>query len=494
MLETAESNRSRGESRPLLATGVVFMGVLCLGSFVAREGPRVYSPRSLDYAEGWTISTAADAQPLELDEPPYTTRAYGPGVFLLHGAIAKAFGLQWPKTAVAARMVTLFFTLGTVALVTLAGVQLGARASLAFLAAALPLASPGLLMFGVNPRPDAPGLFMVSLAVVAIVAARPRWIFAGICIGLALGLKHSYVALPLGVGIVLLASGQVRALLRVVAASVAVVVGVFLVGFWIYGASSFQGLLLQGFLGADFKQAVYFVGTAVSEAPAAFCLPWFGWAVTAKGQRSHALLATAFVMSGVLQSAAMAKPGACTNYLLETVWLGAPLAAFGLTRLLDAAPAGRIQFATLAALGVCAVPGLVLSANQTIDTARSLAAERDENIGKTTEEFAAKLDGPVLSDTAEIYLSLQKPFFNFPPDLTKTAFEHGALDGLPGETLIRQRHFAAIIVMATFREGTFLPRPWIDAIDDAYEPTGELLGLTVLTPKTASDEAPPAGR
>ena len=268
-----------------------------------------------------------------------------------------------------------------------------------------------------------------------------------------------------------------RAAIELVASGFLVGLSILLLGTWMLGSYWWQGCLLQGFHGANIKQAIYFIGRGFSQPVLAIGLA--SLFITGL-KNSVGIVAACFLVSLGFNSIALVKVGAAGNYFLEPVALASILSSYLAKKVLDNRRLVWRGFAWTLMLAL-----IVPSTVEQIDmTAKSLRDRANTDIStKPVIELLRSIDGPILSDQAVFYFDSGHQPFASPPDLIMAAIEGGKIDGRPMQQFIERKGFNAIVVRKNWKERPHFPQAWIAAIEANYAPLKGNYQYNVMKPK-----------
>lgn len=467
---------------PVILQGVVLCVLLAhsAASLVEWYG-KLGNPWDLDYAERWHAYVAYQAYPggahvNSAYEMPHNVLPYPPISYLIHGWIGRLIGTDLLGVRTIGRTTMLIMTLLNSILIVQIGRAIGLRILWSVMAGLLFLTSQGAHFFAVSLRPDEMACALTLLGLYTVLRGRNYWL-GGALFALALATKHSFVSVPLVLTVALLIKRDARSVMKLLASGCLVGLLIISLGNWMLGPYWWQGCLLQGFHGADFKQAIYFIGRGFSQPVLVVGLA----SVLLSGlSGSVRTIAVCFVVSLALNSAALVKVGAAENYFLEPVALASILSVYGAQRILDEQRLVSRQFVWALILGLM-IPSTV---EQTIATVHSLQAQGNTAPGvRTVVELVRSVDRPILTDNAGLYFDTGHEPYVCPPDLIMAAVEAGKIDGRPMQHFIERQGFNAIVVRTNWKEVRHFPQAWISAIEENYEHLGVVDGFNVMKPK-----------
>ena len=155
-------------------------GGLGLAAFVAVSLFGVVYPFTLEPYEGALLLPALKLSrgetiygPEAFLKPPFLWTAYGPTYYFLTGMVMKVFGVAfWPG-----RLLSLFATLGTAAVVFFAVRHLCASRMAAIVSSSVFIMLPTTWTSGALSRVDALGLFLATTSFSLVLCSPDRWAF-----------------------------------------------------------------------------------------------------------------------------------------------------------------------------------------------------------------------------------------------------------------------------------------------------------------------------
>ncbi|MBA3533245.1 MAG: glycosyltransferase family 39 protein, partial [Ardenticatenales bacterium] len=315
--------------RLLWAVALLVLGYL-LVFFLFRSWQVLNFPHQVEYGEGpvlgWTRQIAAGHLPYKPMEPfPWDFSVYTPG-YLIGSAL-----LAWvasPTPWFAGRLLSLLSALGLALLIPAAisprlesgaGASQGRGRGLAWLAAALWLASPYLFRWATFFRPDLFALWWSALGLVLVqqAIARERRSLIGLaalCFVASFLSKQSFFAAPLAALLYLwwVRRGWVPLLALTGAAAGLVMLGAL----WLAtGGAVLENLILANANPFSWDALWYFEGSFFVTVPLLALLAlWGGW------MRPHGAPYAAYALLSLLVTISVGKAGAWENYFLEPLW------------------------------------------------------------------------------------------------------------------------------------------------------------------------------
>ncbi|MBE9127201.1 hypothetical protein IQ258_13800 [Coleofasciculus sp. LEGE 07081] len=442
------------------------------------------NPRDLDYAEGWHAYVASQSYPGGEQvgssyEMPYNTLPYPPISYLFHGWMGKLVGTDLVGVRTIGRTTSLLMTLLNSIIIFLMGRAIGVRLLWSAIAALLFLTSQEAHFFAVSLRPDEMALAFMLLGLYTILRWRNYWLI-GALFALTLATKHSFISVPLVLTVTLLTQRDFRSLLKFLASGCLVGLLIFAVSTWILGPYWWQGSLLQGFHGADFKQAIFFIGEGFTQPVLVIGV---ASVMVTRLRNSGGFIAVCFLVSLCLNSVALVKVGAAPNYFLEPVALASILTGYLAEKVLDKRRLMWRAFAFTLVLALI-IPSTVEQAIAAVD---SLKARGDTDLDpKPVVELLRRTERPILADQAWLYFESGHQPFVSPPDLIMAGVEGGKIDGRPMQEFIEDQGFKAIAVRQNWKERRHFPQAWISAIEKNYQPLSEDYVYIVMQPKNKS--------
>lgn len=437
--------------------------------------------QDLDYAESWHAYVAYNAYPGgdhvgSSYEMPYNTLPYPPISYLVHGWLGKIIGANLIGVRNIGRATMLFMTLANSFLIVLIGRLLNVRIIWSIIAGLLFLTSQSAHLFAVSLRPDEMALTLTLLGLYCLLNKNPKYWLVGMFVALAIGIKHSSISFPLVVTANLLIQRKFKPLGKFIVGGIVIGLSSALMGFWMLGSYWWQGSLLQGFHGADIKQAIYFIGQGFQQPILVLGLAsvvWIGF------EEKIGIVVSTFLVSLVLNSIALVKVGAAENYFLEPVAFASILVAYLSTKIFKKNRWLVKGFAVSLLLALI-IPSTVSQLDTTIN------ALKNRNVVLSNREelltIVKQIEDPILSDQAWIYTETGHQPYNSPPDLIMAAVEGGKIDGKSMEAFIEAQQFNAIIVRKNWKERRHFPESWISAIDNKYEIWNQDYGYYILKP------------
>jgi hypothetical protein len=442
------------------------------------------NPRDLDYAEGWHAYVAAQSYPGRDHvgssyEMPYNTLPYPPISYLFHGWIGKLVGNDLVGVRTIGRTTSLIMTLLNSIIIFLIGRAIGVRFLWSAIAALLFLTSQEAHFFAVSLRPDEMALAFMLLGLYILLRWRNYWL-TGALFALALATKHSLISVPLVLTVALLSQRDFRSFMKFLASGCLIGLLIFAVGSWMLGPYWWQGSLLQGFHGADLKQAIFFIGEGFTQPVLVIGL---ASVVITKLRNSGGFIALCFLVSLCLNSIALVKVGAAGNYFLEPVALASILTGYLAEKVLDKQRLIGRAFAFTLVLALI-IPSTV---EQAIAAIHSLKARGGTDFrSQPVVELLRRTEEPILADQGWLYFQSGHQPFVSPPDLIMAAVEGGKIDGKPMQEFIKNQGFNAIVVRQNWKERRHFPHAWISAIEENYETLSGDYGYIVMKPKSKS--------
>lgn len=440
----------------------------------------------LDYAERWLAYIAQQSFPggnhlTSAYQLPYNASPYPPLSYLIHGGLGRLFGGELLTVRTVGRFTALGMTLLSSGLIVLVSQALGSGRLWGVGAGLIFLIARPAHFFAVSLRPDEMACTIMLIGLVTVLSFRNYWL-AGTIFAVALTAKHSFIAVPLAIVIQLLLKRDIRSSLKfIVGGSVAGLV-IALLSTWMLGPYWWQAFTLQGLHGGDPKQAIFFIGDGFTQLALIVGLASL---LVSELSGTISVVALAFIISLLLNSIALMKVGAASNYFLETVALGAILSGHLAKQIFDrqiqSLEALRWKQFSWALLLALLIPGTVTQMIETIHTAKAL---QDAVPSFALVERLQAIEAPILSDSAGFYFDSQHTPYVTPPDLIMAAVEGGKMDGSPMQEFIERQEFGAVVLKTNWKERRFYPQAWISAIEQNYENAGVIDGFFLMLPKS----------
>ena len=446
------------------------------------------SPIDLDYVDLWQAYIAQQAYPAgehlgSARLMPYSIVSYPPFSYLVFSAISKILSItDLVGIRTLGRAITIGNTLLDALLIFLISRKLQVNLVWSSIAALCFLTSFYANIFAVSLRPDAMVLGFSLLILYILQFQKPNYWLIGVAFGLILTTKHSYIAAPVVVLFSLLWQRDFRSLLKMLGSTLAVFGIVALLSNLLIGPYWWECYTLQVLRSILFKQAIFFVGQGFQQLPLIFGLVTV---FTLGFQPPLKIISSSFVLTLVLNSIALSKIGAASNYLLEPVAFGSILSAYLVHRSIQKNSDLFTKNFAVALLLALIIPSTVMYIDMTAKNWRNLRHVSASEIALI--EMLKTVPGDILSNVPGKYFTTGHKPYNVPSDFTMVAIDDKRIDGTAMEKYIEEHHFGAIVTDPLWKTMRRFPLSWIAAIEKNYEVVENSLekyAYLVMKPKT----------